>query len=200
MKSNKTIDYYNKNAGMFYTNTAELDLSPIYKIFLKYIKKKGSLLDLGCGSGRDSLYFLNNEYDVTSMDASSEMVKLSSKLTERQTINKKIEDIDFKNKFDGIWACASLLHINRRITIDVFNKLRNSLKTNGVLFASYKYGIDEIVEEGRYFNNYDENTFRDMIKNIEGLNIVKVWITEDLRKDRNNEKWLNILLIKSNDI
>ncbi|SVB60985.1 uncharacterized protein METZ01_LOCUS213839, partial [marine metagenome] len=113
MSIDKTIDFYNKNAENYCSKTIGIDLTQIYEKFLKYIPKQGAILDLGCGSGRDSLYFLNNGFDVTSMDASIEMVKLSSKLINQKTIHRKIEDIDFKDKFDGIWACASLLHINK---------------------------------------------------------------------------------------
>ena len=128
MSIDKTIDFYNKNAENYCSKTIGIDLTQIYEKFLKYIPKQGAILDLGCGSGRDSLYFLNNGFDVTSMDASIEMVKLSSKLINQKTIHRKIEDIDFKDKFDGIWACASLLHINKNATVDVYNKLLSALK------------------------------------------------------------------------
>jgi len=194
MSIDKTIDFYNKNAENYCSKTIGIDLTQIYEKFLKYIPKQGAILDLGCGSGRDSLYFLNNGFDVTSMDASIEMVKLSSKLINQKTIHRKIEDIDFKDKFDGIWACASLLHINKNATVDVYNKLLSALKIDGILYASYKYGTNAMVKEGRYFNNYDENSFSEMIKNIKSLELIEFWTTLDLRQEGNNQKWLNILL------
>ena len=194
MSIDKTIDFYNKNAENYCSKTIGIDLTQIYEKFLKYIPKQGAILDLGCGSGRDSLYFLKNGFDVTSMDASIEMVKLSSKLINQKTIHRKIEDIDFKDKFDGIWACASLLHINKNATVDVYNKLLSALKIEGILYASYKYGTNTMVKEGRYFNNYDENSFSEMIKNIKSLELIEFWTTLDLRQEGNNQKWLNILL------
>ena len=194
MSIDKTIDFYNKNAENYCSKTIGIDLTQIYEKFLKYIPKQGAILDLGCGSGRDSLYFLNNGFDVTSMDASIEMVKLSSKLINQKTIHRKIEDIDFKDKFDGIWACASLLHINKNATVDVYNKLLSALKIDGILYASYKYGTNAMVKEGRYFNNYDENSFSEMMKNIQSLEQIEFWTTLDLRQEGNNQKWLNILL------
>ena len=194
MSIDKTIDFYNKNAENYCSKTIGIDLTQIYEKFLKYIPKQGAILDLGCGSGRDSLYFLNNGFDVTSMDASIEMVKLSSKLINQKTIHRKIEDIDFKDKFDGIWACASLLHINKNATVDVYNKLLSALKIEGILYASYKYGTNTMVKEGRYFNNYDENSFSEMMKNIQSLEQIEFWTTLDLRQEGNNQKWLNILL------
>ena len=197
MKIDKTINYYNENAETFYQNTVDIDLEPFYEKFLRYIPDKGRILDVGCGSGRDSLYFINNGYDVTSIDASEEMVKLSSALTGQSTIHLRIEDIDYQNKFNGIWACASLLHIEKIFTEKVLISLGNALKKNGVLYASYKYGTNTSILEGRYYNNFDESSFGAVIGNIEKLDIVNQWTTDDLRPSRENEKWLNVLLKKS---
>ena len=197
MKIDKTINYYNENAETFYQNTVDIDLEPFYEKFLRYIPDKGRILDVGCGSGRDSLYFINNGYDVTSIDASEEMVKLSSALTGQSTIHLRIEDIDYQNKFNGIWACASLLHIEKISTEKVLISLGNALKKNGVLYASYKYGANTSILEGRYYNNFDESSFGAVIGNIEKLGIVNQWTTDDLRPSRENEKWLNVLLEKN---
>ena len=197
MKIDKTINYYNENAETFYQNTVDIDLEPFYEKFLRYIPDKGRILDVGCGSGRDSLYFINNGYDVTSIDASEEMVKLSSALTGQSTIHLRIEDIDYQNKFNGIWACASLLHIEKILTEKVLISLGNALKKNGVLYASYKYGANTSILEGRYYNNFDESSFGAVIGNIEKLGIVNQWTTDDLRPSRENEKWLNVLLEKN---
>ena len=131
MKIDKTINYYNENAETFYQNTVDIDLEPFYEKFLRYIPDKGKILDVGCGSGRDSLYFIKSGYDVTSIDASEEMVKLSSALTGQSTIHLRIEDIDYQNKFNGIWACASLLHIENKLTEKVLISLGNALKKMG---------------------------------------------------------------------
>ena len=197
MKIDKTVNYYNKNAETFYQNTVDIDLEAFYEKFLRYIPDKGRILDVGCGSGRDSLYFINNGYDVTSIDASEEMVKLSSALTGQSTIHLRIEDIDYQNKFNGIWACASLLHIEKIFTEKVLISLGNALKKNGVLYASYKYGANTSILEGRYYNNFDESSFRAVIGNIKKLDIVYQWTTDDLRPSRENEKWLNVLLEKN---
>ena len=197
MKIDKTINYYNENAETFYQNTVDIDLEAFYEKFLRYIPDKGRILDVGCGSGRDSLYFINNGYDVTSIDASEEMVKLSSALTGQSTIHLRIEDIDYQNKFNGIWACASLLHIEKILTEKILISLGNALRKSGVLYASYKYGTNTSILEGRYYNNFDESSFGAVIGNIEKLDIVNQWTTDDLRPSRENEKWLNVLLKKS---
>ena len=194
---NQTIDYYNKNSEKFYKNTVHIDLSELYPKFLRHIPDNGTILDLGCGSGRDSLYFLEKGYIVTSVDASEEMVRLSSELTGQKTQYLRMQDIEFKNEFNGIWACASLLHIDKKLTESVFNILCNALRDNGVLYASYKYGKGTSILEDRYYNNYDETSFAEVIDNIKNFEILTNWITKDLRPDRQDEKWLNVILKKS---
>jgi len=197
MKIDKTINYYNENAESFYHNTIDINMEHFYQKFLEHIPNKGKILDVGCGSGRDSLYFINNGYDVTSIDASEEMVKMSSSLTGQSTIHLRIEDINYKNKFNGIWACASLLHIEKKLTEKVLISLGNALKKSGVLYASYKYGTNTNILEDRYYNNFDESSFGLVIGNIKNLDIINQWTTVDLRPSRENEKWLNVLLEKN---
>ena len=194
---NQTIDYYNKNSEKFYKNTVHIDLSELYSKFLRHIPDNGSILDLGCGSGRDSLYFLEKGYIVTSDDASEEMVRLSSELTGQKSHCMNMQDIEFKNEFNGIWACASLLHVDKGSTEDLLSNLGKALKTDGCLYASYKYGDGAQIKGGRFFNNYDESTFEEVVDNVVEFEIENYWITKDLRPDRIDEKWLNVILKKS---
>ena len=191
-----TIKYYNENAEKYYENTIDVDMSPLYEEFLKHIKENGHILDAGCGSGRDSLYFLKQGYKITAIDASKELSKLSSELIGQDVKCIKFEDINYKNKFDGIWACASLLHVQRKNMEKVLNKLVKSLKTNGILYSSFKYGNKEIHRNGRLFNYYNEKCFKKLINHFKNLSIIKLWKTEDRRKNRENEYWLNTLVIK----
>ena len=194
---NQTIDYYNKNSEKFYKNTVHIDLSELYPKFLRHIPDNGTILDLGCGSGRDSLYFLEKGYIVTSVDASEEMVRLSSELTGQKTQYLRMQDIEFKNEFNGIWACASLLHVDKGSTEDLLSNLGKALKTDGCLYASYKYGDGAQIKGDRFFNNYDESTFEEVVDNVVEFEIENYWITKDLRPDRIDEKWLNVILKKS---
>ena len=192
----KTIDYYNQNAAEFYENTVDVDLMDTYQEFLEHIKEGTTILDAGCGSGRDSLYFLDEGYEVTAIDASEKLVELSSNLIGQQVLHMRFEDINFKEEFAGIWACASLLHISRTEIESVLNKFIKALVRDGVIYLSFKYGDQEIYRNGRLFNYYDYNSFMKLKSQFDQLKVLKTWKTADAREERNDEYWFNVLLNK----
>ena len=195
-----TIEFYNKYAEEFYNATVSADMSETCDKFLKYIAPGGKILDAGCGSGRDSLYFIKHGYKVVSIDASEEMVRLSSKLTGQQTLLMKFEDIDFKDEFDGIWACASLLHVPKMEIKGVMTRLAQALKENGIFYGSFKYGEGEEFRGERLFNFYDENSLRALISEIKQLEVLEILVTEDVRPGKEGEMWVNCLCKKENDL
>jgi len=191
-----TIKYYDENAKAFFENTKDADMKEVYELFLKYLPPEAKILDLGCGSGRDTKYFLEKGYDVTAVDGSIEMVKLSTHFTGKQTLHLTFDEINFNDEFDGVWACASLLHVPRSKINPVFKKIYLALKKGGVFYSSYKYGNKEEFRNGRFFNNYDEISFNELLKNHPYFTLLEMKVTGDVRKGRENEKWLNVVLRK----
>ncbi len=187
------MNYYDLNAREFFEGTVNADMSPHYPEFLSWIPKNSHILDAGCGSGRDTLLFKSLGYEVTSIDGSREMCKLAGEYTGQEVLHLQFQEIHFTQIFDGIWASASLLHVPINELGMVLTKLKNSLKENGVLYASFKYGNFEGERNGRYFNDLTEVTAREAFSDFE---VIKTWITHDARKDRLDEKWINILVKK----
>ena len=191
-----TNNYYNKNASEFYDNTVNADMSEHYKRFEKYLVEGSRVLDAGCGSGRDSLYFHTKGYRVEAFDASEAMVKLSSQHAGLTVKHALFEDVTFEDKFNGIWACASLLHIGRELIADVLKRLAGMICNGGVFYMSYKYGDKVYEKDGRSFNCYDENSFTRMIDTIPELRILELYKTKDLRIGKDDEYWLSAILVK----
>ena len=163
---NNTLDFYNNNSKSYIESTLSIDMSHLYKDFLKHIPKDGHILDLGCGSGRDSLEFIKRGYNITAVDGSKELSIAASKVIGQEVICNKFEDLQLTEKFHGIWACASLLHINKRDLINVIKNISSNLEDNGVFYMSFKYGKGEYIDEkGRYFNCYTEETFKEIRNN-----------------------------------
>lgn len=191
----KTLNYYNTNAKEYFETTKNIKTTDIYNEFINMVKPSGKVLDLGCGSGRDSLYFKNAGYYVTSIDGSIELAKEAQKLIKQEVIVSKFEDFRSNEKFDGIWACASLLHVRRENIEGVLRNLTNNLNKGSVFYLSFKYGDNEYIDDkGRYFNCYIEETFMELITKIKEYKLKAIYKTGDFLGRRDNLIWLNIIL------
>jgi len=189
------MTYYNTNAKEFFKSTINIDMTLLYNEFEKYLNPNDKILDLGCGSGRDSLYFINKGYKVTAIDNSFELAKIASEYINQNVICLNMLDLNFTNEFNAIWACASILHINKSEILNVFNKCFNALKKNGIFYSSFKYGDKEEEIEGRFFNFYTESSIESLI-NKTSFCVEKIFVTNDSRKGREGEQWLNVILKK----
>ena len=192
-----TLDYYNKNSEEYFNSTLNVDMTNTYKEFLKLVPEGGKILDLGCGSGRDSMNFMKLGYEVTSVDGSKELAKKASVLLGKEVIVSTFEELELKEKFHGIWACASLLHIKREDLKTVLNNLYNNLDDNGVFYMSFKYGEKEYVDDkNRYFNCFTDESIISFINENTKYNILGLYITEDKLGRVNEVKWLNLICNK----
>ena len=193
---NQTLSYYEANAKRFFENTRDIDMDSIYEPFLTVLPPGAHILDAGCGSGRDSRAFLERGYEVTALDASKAMAQLASQHIGRPVLHMSFDQVRFREHFDGVWACASLLHVPEHSMAKVLKRLGMTLKAGGVMYASFKYGEGEAVRGGRLFNDYDEGSLRLLLRSRPDLGILKAWRTTDLRPDCDDVTWLNVLLRK----
>ena len=188
----KTIDYYNKHAEEFTASTFEVDMESLYQPFLAELPEGARILDVGCGSGRDTLAFKNKGYQLDAIDYSEELVKKATRLTGIPIKSKSFYEVDDYEAYDGIWACASLLHCERSRLAEVLEKMVQALKPNGVIYISFKYGDSDRDKDGRKFTDLDENQADALFEQFNNVQQIKQWVTLDQRPDR-QEKWLNLL-------
>jgi len=184
-------NYYEENADRYIEDTVNCDMSVQYNLFLKYINK-GKILDIGFGSGRDMRYFKTRGFVVEGLDPTETFINLVK--DEFKVYKMSAEDLSIKDEYDGIWACASLLHVNRVNLNDVFKRCSNALKNNGIMYVSFKYGDYEGIYKERYFNFINEDILNEVIKDT-NLSILEIIYTDDVRKDR-DDKWINVVLKK----
>lgn len=194
---NTTINYYNLNAKKFIENTQNADMHLTQDKFLQLLPESASILDFGCGSGRDTKYFLEKGYQVVATDGSAELCRLASSFTGIKVKEMLFQELDEIGVYDGIWACSSILHLPKQELLPVIRKMCIALKDNGVIYTSFKYSNFEGERNGRYFTDFTEDTFREFIKVIPELMIEDQWITLDVRPGRGEEKWLNLILRKN---
>ncbi|MCB1837835.1 MAG: methyltransferase domain-containing protein, partial [Alcanivoracaceae bacterium] len=192
---NDTLRYYDSNAQAFIEATFSVPMSPLYEHFLPRIPKGGHILDAGCGSGRDALYFHQQGYRVTAFDGSRAMAELASKKTGLPITHRTFTDVSEIKLYDGIWACASLLHLQAPEIADALSRLWNALKPGGLLYLSFKHGTGEHVKDGRHFLYANEELAGRWIDDLQEVRECTIWRTEDQRPDR-SETWLNILVAR----
>ena len=193
---NQTLNYYNQNATSFSESTLHVNFTETQQSFLNYLPAQAYVLDFGCGAGRDTRYFLEQGCEVTAVDGSEALCKIASEYTGIPVKQMLFQDLDEIEKYNGIWACASILHLKKRELSDVLAKMRKALKQQGIIYTSFKYGDYEGMRNGRYFTDFKEESFADFMKDIPGLIIEKTWITGDVREGRGDKRWINILLRK----
>lgn len=190
-----TLKYYNINAKDYFDKTVNADMSKAYEFFLKYVKS-GRILDLGCGSGRDALYFKKLGFDVTAIDGSEEMCKLAREYTglDVKCLNfNKLRTIGY---YDGIWASASLLHVDRRFLINVLIKVKDALKQNGYVYIAMKNGSgDEITPDGRYYNYLTKDEFLTIAARA-NLDMVDFYSSKSVSNPEETKYWNSFILKK----
>lgn len=195
-KTDMTIEYYNQHADEYVDDTLHADMSDARNKFLSYVPEGGTILDFGCGSGRDSKAFQDAGYQVLPLDGSSALCASAKQLLAQPVLCCKFQDYSAMTQYDGVWACASLLHLREDELLPVLDQLIKSLKPDAPLYMSFKYGDHNGERNGRWFTDMTEQRLTNVIKAFHQVNISECWITEDVRVDR-TEKWLNAICINN---
>ncbi|WP_198949699.1 DEAD/DEAH box helicase family protein [Synechococcus sp. 1G10] len=191
--TNTTVDYYESNAKEFYLDTVDIDMSAIHDKFLAGIPKGGLILDAGCGSGRDSNAFIYRGFRVKAFDASPELALLATQLIGQQVAVRTFAQVDEIACYDGIWACASVLHLPEQEISNTFKQLWHALKPNGILYVSFKKGEGERTDTGRQFTDATQTRIENWLTGLPDIDSMDFWTTEEQRPSR-NEIWLNALI------
>ncbi|MBE5932437.1 MAG: class I SAM-dependent methyltransferase [Lachnospiraceae bacterium] len=196
MKLTPTLNYYNENAEEFTASTINVDFTNVQDKFLNKLSSSSSILDFGCGAGRDTKYFLEKGYMVEAIDGSEELCKLASEYTGIEVKRMFFQELHDVEKYDGIWACSSILHLPYEELVEVMKKMKVALKDTGIIYTSFKYGSFEGVRNGRYFIDMTEESLEKLLQDVGGLDVEEMWVTSDVRPGRGEEKWLNLFLRK----
>ena len=189
-----SLDYYNNHGSEFAASTLEVDMEELYGHFLPHLPPGSSILDAGCGSGRDSAAFLSQGYKVTAFDGSATMAGLASRFTGLPVRHLTFQDLDDVRLYDGVWACASLLHVPRAELGEAFEKLVRATRPDGVIYLSFKFGTGDRVSKGRHFSDFTPESLGEWLTRFPNLGVLKFWVTGDCRPDRGEENWTNALL------
>ena len=189
----RTIQFYEDNAETFISGTVNADMHEARQRFMKLLPSDALILDFGCGSGRDTKAFLEQGYRVDAIDGSVEMCRQASEYTGITVRQMLFQELNISNYYNGIWACASILHLSRIEISDVLKRISNALKPGGILYTSFKYGTFEGMRNNRYFTDFTETTLSKLWIGIDSLQIIDIWTTQDVRPGREEKRWINLL-------
>ena len=195
-KVDDTLNYYNSKAKEFVSGTVDVAFTEIQDLFIEYIPAGGKILDFGCGSGRDTKYFISKGYNVDATDGSEELCKIASEYTDIKVKQMLFAELDEIELYDGVWACASILHVEKKQLPEIMKKIAIATKRGGIVYTSFKYGEFEGIRNGRFFTYLTEESFEELLRKVPELAIEKLWISADVRAERGEERWLNIVLRK----
>ncbi len=193
-----TLKYYDKNAKSYYDQTLEGNLQENYEKFLKHLPENAYILDFGCGSGRDSKYFKEKGYIVRAIDGSKEMCKLASKYINQEVVCMKFDELSDINTYDGIWACSSILHVEKENLTPILIKMIKALKDNGVIYTSFKIGVGYEIKENKYYNFLSkEEMVRILSETKENVKLIDYFETlPSTRRIDKNTIWGNFIIKK----
>ena len=192
---NTTIEYYNKNAKEYAQATRSIDMQAVYDHFEKYLLPNSYILDVGCGSGRDAKHFRELGHTLLGIDPSSELCKEAEQFADIKVINLSVEEMDYIERFDAVWACASLLHVKKEHLDIALHKIAASLVNEGILYTSWKSGKGERIENGKYYQDFLPETIREVINKTDLFDVLEIWESKEERNG-NHIKWTNAIVRK----
>lgn len=193
-------EFYDAHTTAFISATRDVDMTDIRRRFLAALPIVGSepvrILDAGSGSGRDSLAFRLLGHKVEAFDASTAMVAATRDHAGVQARQMRFEEFAWAHPFEGIWACASLLHVAEADLPEVINRLAAHLTPGGALYLSFKLGTGERFKDGRRFTDMTENSLANVLEGCGALNQPDIWQSRDYRPDRASAMWVNAVVTK----
>ena len=192
--TDSTLAYYGCNASAYFDETVSLPPIPARERFIGLLSTGATILDLGCGSGRDSAFFRKKGFRVTAVDASPQLALLASTYIGQVVHAMRFDDIAYESCFDGIWACASLLHCARGEIRSIFGRCVRALSIGGVWYMSFKHGdCERIDDRGRCFTDYTPESLRSTLDELNTVSILDIW-TEVSQLRNADQCWVNALV------
>lgn len=194
MKDNRTLNWYDQNASDYVRKTRNTDMHYACQRFLEDTFTGAEILDFGCGSGRDTKFFLSKGMKMTAWDGSPAIVREACAYTGISVVNRTFQDLNETERYDGIWACASVLHLPYEDLKEVFTKMMAAIRKEGIIYMNFKYGTFEGYRDDRWYTDMNIEKAADLILPHRDALLLECWKSHDAL-DRNQD-WLNLIVRK----
>jgi SAM-dependent methyltransferase len=185
-----SIGWYDANAEDFVARTFGPGMTAERARFLARVPAGGAVLDAGCGSGRDALAFKEAGYAASAFDGSARLAEIAAANTGLPVRHLTFEEMDWDAAFDGVWACATLLHLAPADLPGALANIRQALKPGGAFYCSFKEGDAHRFAKGRYFTDMTLGRLRALLSGG-GFEPLDLWTGDDGRPDRVGERWVS---------
>ena len=194
-------NYYDHRVTTFIADTRDVDMSEARWRFLAFVPARPNgparILDAGSGSGRDARAFRLLGHEIEAFDASPAMVAATQRHAAVPTRLMRFEDFAWEHPFEGIWACASLLHVAEVDLPGTIDRLADHLVAGGALYLSFKRGTGERVKDGRRFTDMTAESLAALLDGSGTFNEPDIWESRDCRPGRASEVWVNSVVKKT---
>ena len=163
----KTIAHYSNDALSFWEGTKDHDVSQNINALLSHINGNSpyTILDFGCGPGRDLKTFKDLGHKAFGLEGSEEFCSMARDHSGCEVFQQNFIDIDLASGFyDGIFANAALFHVPKENLSELINRFQKSIKKDGVLFSSNPRGSGENLEGTRYANFMEIEEYKDIVE------------------------------------
>lgn len=195
----QTLRFYDINAELYAKQTRGIDLAHLYRPFLTKIPRGGKILDVGCGAGRDLKRFVEEGFDAVGVDPSEKLAVMAREFSGCEVLVSNVREISFDQEFDGVWACASLIHLPHRQLPSALERIFSALRPGGALFVSMQIGSGEtVMEDGRFVARYTSEELSDAIGQAR-FELTDLWITPDSLPGRHSVVWVNAIAKKRSE-
>ncbi|MBW4793324.1 class I SAM-dependent methyltransferase [Pseudomonas tolaasii] len=193
----QTIEYYDSFAKSYDLKTFQLELTDQWNSFASMLNVGAKILDVGCGTGRDIKHFQNLGFLVDGIEPSRKMAAIARSKTNATIFSMAAEDINFIDSYDGIWACASLVHIQKALFVKTLKAILKALKSGGYLYISLKEGEGQTrLNDGRLFSYFTKSDLHEIVSTLTNASIIKSWATSD-SAGRGDISWINMIIQKN---
>ena len=169
---NTTLEYYDENAEKYVKESFALTARDNQDMFLSFVKRGGHILDFGCGSGRDTAFFLMKGFTVVPTDGCESICKLASEYLKMPVKVLEFNELDEEDEYDAVYASASIMHLEHDKLMELYPKIIRALKKDGILYASFKYGEDDGYVDMCYYTRMTEKKYTDFIAQFPQLKMV----------------------------
>lgn len=187
---NTTIEYFDQNAERCFADAFTITERTNQDHFLSYIRPGGTILDYGCGSGRDAAYFRARGFEVVPTDGSREMCRLASEYLGMPVRVLEFNELDDEDCFDGVYASASVMHLEYERLLEAFPKMARALHEGGILYVSFKYGETDGYLGKRYYTNMTEDRLARTLERFPQLAVVEQGIFGNEHPGQPDFRWL----------